>query len=89
MEMFNILNLGIGQWIWIIVVAICIWLSNTGVSSFVMPDIPIVASMFGGKGSTGMILPMLLVGDIFALYYYNRHAEWSNIKNFYLGHWLD
>ncbi len=23
---------------------------------------------------------MLLVGDVFALYYYNRHAQWNNIK---------
>lgn len=80
MEMLNILNLDIVQWIWIIVAAICIGFSKTGISSFVMPAIPIIASVFGGKGSTGMILPMLLVGDIFALYYYNRHAEWNNIK---------
>jgi uncharacterized membrane protein YfcA len=80
MEIFTIFNLAINQWIWIIVAAFCIGFSKTGISSFVMPAIPIIASIFGGKGSTGMILPMLLVGDVFALYYYNRHAEWSNIK---------
>ena len=62
-------NLSLVQWIWIIVAACCIGFSKTGISSFVMPAIPIIAAVFGGKGSTGMILPMLLVGDVFALYY--------------------
>lgn len=79
-EMFSVFNLTMVQWIWIIVAAICIGFSKTGISSFMMPAIPIIAAVFGGKGSTGMILPMLLVGDVFALYYYNRHAQWNNIK---------
>ena len=36
--------------------------------------IPIVASVFGGKESTGIILPMLLVGDVFAVKYYKRSS---------------
>lgn len=80
MEIFHILNLSLVQWLWIIVAACCIGFSKTGISSFLMPAIPIVAAVFGGKGSTGIILPMLLVGDVFALYYYNRHAQWNNIK---------
>lgn len=42
--------------------------------------IPILADVFGGKESTGIILPMLIVGDLFAVWYYHRHTEWSNIK---------
>jgi len=79
-EIFHILDLSLVQWLWIIVAACCIGFSKTGISSFLMPAIPIVAAVFGGKGSTGIILPMLLVGDVFALYYYNRHAQWNNIK---------
>ena len=80
LEIFNMFNLSLVQWLWIIVAACCIGFSKTGISSFTMPAIPIIAAVYGGKGSTGMILPMLLVGDVFALYYYNRHAEWDNIK---------
>jgi len=32
--------------------------------------------IFGAKESTGILLPMLIVGDIFAVIYYNRHAQW-------------
>jgi uncharacterized membrane protein YfcA len=73
-------NLSIYQWLWVILAAFFIGFSKTGISSFMMPAIPIIAGIFGGKGSTGIILPMLLVGDVFALYYYNRHAEWNNIR---------
>ncbi|WP_253200604.1 hypothetical protein [Clostridium sp. CF012] len=54
--------------------------SKTGISGFMMPVIPIIASVFGGKESTGVILPLLLIGDVFALYYYNRHANWRDNK---------
>jgi uncharacterized membrane protein YfcA len=80
MQLIQGLNLLQDQWLWLILVAFFIGFSKTGISSFMMPAIPIVASVFGGKDSTGIILPMLIVGDIFALYYYNRHAEWKNIR---------
>lgn len=31
---------------------------------------------FGGKASTGIVMPLLIVGDIFAVWYYHRHAQW-------------
>ena len=80
MQIFHVFNLSIYQWLWVILAAFFIGFSKTGISSFMMPAIPIIAGIFGGKGSTGMILPMLIVGDVFALYYYNRHAEWNNIR---------
>ncbi len=35
------------------------------------------ASIFGAKVSVGLVLPMLIVADIFAVKFYNRHAEWK------------
>lgn len=54
--------------------------SKTGISGITMLIVPILASTFGGKESTGILLPMLLVGDVIAVWYYHRHADWSNIK---------
>lgn len=79
-HLFNVFNLSLYQWLWIVLAAFFIGFSKTGISSFMMPSIPIIASIFGGKESTGIMLPMLILGDIFALYYYNRHAEWNNIR---------
>lgn len=80
MGVINIFDLSTWQWVWVIISAFLVGFSKTGITGFMMPVIPIIASVFGGKESTGVILPLLLIGDIFALHYYNRHAKWSNIK---------
>ena len=36
-----------------------------------------MAIVFGGKSSTGVLLPLLIVGDIFAVIYYRRHVQWN------------
>jgi uncharacterized protein len=73
-------DLTIWQWVWVVAAAFLVGFSKTGISGMTMLVIPIIATIFGGKESTGIMLPMLLVGDVFAVYYYNRHAEWKNIK---------
>lgn len=80
MHVIQILNLSLPQWLWVITAAFLIGFSKTGISGAVMPVVPIIASVFGGKGATGITLPMLLIGDIFALIYFNRHGKWSDIK---------
>lgn len=80
MEIFQSFNLSTWQWVWVISAAIMVGFSKTGISGVMMLVIPILASVFGGKDSTGILLPMLLIGDVFAIWYYNRHVEWDNIK---------
>jgi uncharacterized membrane protein YfcA len=67
------------QWITVIIVAFLVGFSKTGINGVMMLAIPILASAFGGKDSTGIMLPMLLVGDIFAICYYRRSVEWRNV----------
>lgn len=81
LEMFNLTSV---QWVGVIVGAFLIGFSKTGISGFLMLVIPILANVFGGKESTGIILPMLIVGDILAVWYYNRHTKWSNIRKLLL-----
>jgi uncharacterized membrane protein YfcA len=80
MQIIHTFDLSMWQWIWVIISAFLVGFSKTGISGFMMPVIPIIASVFGGKESTGVILPLLIIGDVFALYYYNRHAKWNDIK---------
>src|SRR5688572_22797359 len=37
----------------------------------------IMALVFGSKASTGILMPLLMAGDLFAVIYYNRHAAWK------------
>ena len=45
-----------------------------------MLSVTIMALLFGGKSSTGIVLPLLCIADIAAVYYYNRHAQWNHFR---------
>jgi uncharacterized membrane protein YfcA len=75
----QLLDLNWIQWVIVIITAFLIGFSKTGISGMMILAIPILASEFGGKDSTGIILPMLLVGDIFAIWYYRNNVEWRNV----------
>jgi uncharacterized membrane protein YfcA len=41
-------------------------------------NVTIMAIVFGGKASTGVVLPLLCFADIMAVKYYHQHAQWSH-----------
>lgn len=66
----------------ILIVAICAFLvgvSKTGVPGCGILNVPLIALAFGAKESTGLLLPILCMADVFAVKYYHRHAEWKHI----------
>ena len=64
------------QWVIVLICGMMIGFTKTGISGITMLIIPVLASIFGARLSVGFLLPMLSMGDIFAVWYYNRHAEW-------------
>ena len=44
--------------------------------------IRLMALAFGARASTGLLVPLFVVGDIFAVLYYNKHALWQYIRRF-------
>jgi len=56
-----------------------IGMAKTGFSGFGLLVVPILASVFGGKPSTGFLLPMLIMADIFAVCWFRRHANWKYV----------
>jgi uncharacterized membrane protein YfcA len=67
------------QWFWVILCALFVGMAKTGIAGVGMLIVPILATIFGGKTSTGILLPMLCIADVFAVSYYHRHAEWKYI----------
>lgn len=61
------------------VAAFLVGASKTGLKGLGMTAIPIMAYFFGGKYSTGLILPILLTGDAFAVIFYKRDCQWKYI----------
>lgn len=59
--------------------AFIIGLSKAGLKGIDMLNITIMTIVFGGKASTGIVLPLLCVADILAVKYYHRHAQWPHV----------
>lgn len=74
--------LGVETWQFglIAVAALLIGFSKTGIGGVTMIAVPLLATVFGGRVSTGIILPMLITGDVLAIAYYHRHADWPGIR---------
>ena len=65
------------QWVLAAAAAVMIGFSKTGVPGFGMLAVPVLALAFGGRGSLGTMLPMLIAADLFAIAWYRRHARWD------------
>jgi len=61
-------------------VSLLLGMAKTGVHGAGMLSVPLLAIVFGGKSSSGLMLPMLLVADVFGVFYYHRHASFQQLK---------
>ena len=55
--------------------AIGIGMAKTGFGGLGLLVVPIMAGVFGAKSSTGFLLIILILADIFGVAYYHRHAD--------------
>lgn len=56
--------------------ALFVGLTKTGVPGLGILIVPLLAGAVGAKESAGYLLPMLLLGDVFAVARYRRHTDW-------------
>ena len=61
------------------IAAICLGLSKTGFTGVSLLGIALMAEVWPPRESTGVILPMLVFADIFAVTFFARHAVWSEV----------
>ncbi len=61
-------------------VGLLIGMAKTGVHGAGMIAVPLLAIVFGGKDSSGIMLPILMFADVFGVYYYHRHAKSAHLK---------
>ena len=73
-------DFSIVQWLLLALCALFVGMSKVGIAGISMFYIPVLALIFGGKTSTGILLPMLMMADIFGVAYYHRHAEWKYLS---------
>lgn len=66
------------NWFLILLSAFIIGLAKAGIKGIDMMNVTLMAIVFGGKASTGIVLPLLCAADIMAVWYYHRHAQWHH-----------
>ena len=73
-------DLSWSNWLLAFLAAFIVGLSKSGIKGIAILGVILLALVFGGKSSTGILLPMLIAGDIFAVIYYHRHTQWHYLK---------
>ena len=58
-----------------IVTALLVGMGKTGIPGLALLAIPLMAFAYPAKESVGMLLLLLIAGDIFAVLYYRKHAN--------------
>lgn len=67
------------SWIGLFFSAFFIGMAKGGIKGTGLFVIPIMAIIYGGKVSSGIVLPMLLLADLFAVRHYRGYTEWKTL----------
>jgi uncharacterized membrane protein YfcA len=73
------MEITLSSWILASAAAFVIGLSKAGIKGVAVINVTFMALAFGAKESTGMVVPLLILADIFAVIYYNRHTQWKYV----------
>lgn len=76
------MEITLATWIIAFIASVILGISKAGIKGIGIIIVTLMALAFGAKESTGLMVPLLIVGDIFAVVYYNRHAQWKYIIRF-------
>lgn len=66
-------------WILTIGCGFLVGFAKTGIGGVGMLVPPTMAMVFPAERSPGILLPMLIAADVFAVLYYHRHAQWRHV----------
>ena len=76
------LELSLTSWIFAYLASFILGVSKAGIKGIAVITVTLMALAFGARESTGLLVPLLIAGDIFAVIYYNRHTRWHYIIRF-------
>ena len=76
------MEISLTSWFFAFAASFVMGVSKAGIKGIAIITVTLMALAFGARESTGLIVPMLIIGDIFAVFYYNRHTRWQYILRF-------
>ncbi|WP_318343841.1 sulfite exporter TauE/SafE family protein [Flagellimonas baculiformis] len=75
-------EISVAAWVMAATAVFLMGVSKAGLKGMSIFNVTLMALAFGSRASTGLFIPLLIVGDIFAVIYYNRHTQWKYIFKF-------
>ncbi|MDO9542794.1 MAG: sulfite exporter TauE/SafE family protein [Kiritimatiellia bacterium] len=73
------MNDGLTTWLMSIAAGLIVGLAKTGLPGCGILAVPLMAMIFPAKLSVGALLPLLIAGDLCAVTFYHRHAQWKKL----------
>ncbi len=73
-------ELSAGGWALAIAAAVGVGISKAGFPGMSLLHVMIFAFLFGARESTGVVLPMLIAGDLGAIGGFYRHTRWDHLR---------
>ena len=74
-----LLEFTIAEWLLAGVGAFCIGFSKSGFMGVGLVTVVLMARLFPPRESTGVLLPLLIAGDVFSVLAFHRHAQWQHV----------
>ncbi|GGK50502.1 MULTISPECIES: sulfite exporter TauE/SafE family protein [Flavobacteriaceae] len=79
-ELINTYQLTLVSWFFAFLAAFLLGTSKAGIKGIGVVIVTLMAIVFGGKSSTGTLIPMMLFADLLAVIYYHRYSQWKYLK---------
>ncbi len=79
-ELINSYQLTPVSWFFAFLAAFFLGTSKAGIKGIGVVIVTLMAIVFGGKSSTGTLIPMMLFADLLAVIYYHRYTQWKYLK---------
>ena len=70
------MDLTLSQMIIAALAAMMVGFSKTGITGSGIIVVPVLAGLVGPKQSVGLLLPMLILADVFGVAYHRKNADW-------------
>lgn len=64
------------------IAAFLIGVSKGGIKGISILNVTLMVLAYGAKASTGIVVPLLIIGDILAVIYFKKYTKWKYLVNF-------
>lgn len=73
------MNWELWQWAVVLVAALLVGVAKTGLAGLGVLFVAIFSSVLPAKAASGFVLPLLIFGDLVAVWSYRGHAQWRHL----------